>query len=279
MAGHYDTNGNLTYDGRNTYAYDTENRMTGVTAGPVTTTEAYDPLGRIRARITSASPIVYYLMDGEGHVVAEYSNNGLQSAGGNPAAPPLRRFMFVPGQDQPISWWEGSTKPTPNWLLSDREGSVIAWAPSSGVVTSSPGGTVSYGPYGEPSTWNMPAYGYTGQFVYPELQLYYYKARLYSPALGRFLQTDPVGYDAGDTNLYAYVGDDPTDRTDPTGRCPECELVGEAAEAAEEAEDAIVESPVGQFVETKIDQLESAIGETPKPPTSTSSEFKVPTPV
>jgi uncharacterized protein RhaS with RHS repeats len=49
-----------------------------------------------------------------------------------------------------------------------------------------------------------------------ELQLYYYRARFYSPQTGRFLQTDPVGY-KDDINLYAYVNNDPVDRTDPRG--------------------------------------------------------------
>jgi uncharacterized protein RhaS with RHS repeats len=48
------------------------------------------------------------------------------------------------------------------------------------------------------------------------LGLYYYKARMYSPGLGRFLQTDPVGT-ADDLNLYAYVDNNPINLTDPTG--------------------------------------------------------------
>ncbi|HRN82634.1 MAG TPA: RHS repeat-associated core domain-containing protein [Nitrosomonas europaea] len=62
---------------------------------------------------------------------------------------------------------------------------------------------------------------YTGQQFIGSLNLYYYKARFYSPALGRFLQTDPIGT-ADDLNLYAYVRNNPINLTDPSGECPSC---------------------------------------------------------
>jgi RHS repeat-associated protein len=56
----------------------------------------------------------------------------------------------------------------------------------------------------------------TSQWI-GELGIYDYRHRMYNPDLGRFLQTDPTGFDAGDMNLFRYCDDDPVDRSDPTG--------------------------------------------------------------
>ncbi|MDZ7616772.1 MAG: RHS repeat-associated core domain-containing protein, partial [Patescibacteria group bacterium] len=58
---------------------------------------------------------------------------------------------------------------------------------------------------------------YTGREFDSETGLYYYRARYYHAELGQFVSRDPIGYDAGDVNLYRYVGTSPIGRTDPTG--------------------------------------------------------------
>ncbi len=76
-------------------------------------------------------------------------------------------------------------------------------------------------PFGENSNLTGTIFGFTGQRFDREIGLYNYKARYYDPAIGRFLQPDPLGYAGGDLNLYAYVGNDPLNKRDPFGLSPD----------------------------------------------------------
>ena len=131
----------------------------------------------------------------------------------------LRRYVHGPGVDEPVAEYAGATvsASTRRYLHADHQGSIVA-------ISTGSGGTLltanTYDAYGVPGANNAGRFAYTGQLALAELGLYHYKARAYDPRLGRFLQTDPVGYADG-LNLYAYVGNDPLNQTDFSGafRC------------------------------------------------------------
>jgi RHS repeat-associated protein len=95
----------------------------------------------------------------------------------------------------------------------DGLGSVVALTDSNGTCVQ----TYEYSVYGHvaASDPNHPnPFMFTGRQFDVETGLYYYRARYYNPYLGRFLQTDPVGYG------YGYCGNNPIAYTDPDGLYP-----------------------------------------------------------
>lgn len=126
-----------------------------------------------------------------------------------------RRYLFGNALDEIIA--QSSPEKGVEWYLSDRQGSIVAVLDNHGNAIQQ----IAYDAFGKPEllggTQSVPTFAYIGREFDLETGLYYFRARYYDPMIGRFLSEDPLGFEAGDTNLYRYAFNNPLNLADPTG--------------------------------------------------------------
>ena len=203
----YDLDGNLTSKTKagftQTFAWNSLNQLTSVTTNGTTGSYGYDGMGRrVRRRVNSVD--TGYLYDGS-NLLLEYDDSGVQA-----------KYTYYPGSMAPHSVRRGGQT---YYYATDALGSVLALFNSSNTVVDS----YAYLPFGEAQTTSETVANplrFAGRELDASSGLYYNNARWYDPSLHRFVSEDPIGIDGG-INLYAYVGNDPVNATDPSGlvRC------------------------------------------------------------
>jgi RHS repeat-associated protein len=198
----YDSDGNLISDGTSTNTWDARGQLAGVSGPSGAVQFRYDAFGRRIAK-TAAGTTTSYLYDGDNPVQ--------EIVGGSVRA----NILAGPGTDDYLARIDGTGTRT---YLTDALGSTIALGDPSGTLAAQ----YTYDPFGATSVTGQDG-GNPLRFTGREddgTGLYNYRGRYYSPGLQRFISQDPLGHVAGDTNLYRYVGNQPTGLLDPHGTKP-----------------------------------------------------------
>ena len=230
----YDNEGNLTQavrisDGLTwTYSYDNENHLTGAqeTSGSTLLQQAtyvFDALDNRSEKDTwtqssgTTTTRFAYNESQDGGAGLQPAQGGALWADLNGSNALQTRYLRGDALDQLFARITGGTGGTASWYLTDREGSVQNLTDDSGNLQD----TITYDAFGNVLSESNPSYGdrfkYTGSQLDSETGLQQDRARVYDSVHGRWMSQDPLGFSAGDTNLYRYVGNDPTGSTDPTG--------------------------------------------------------------
>jgi RHS repeat-associated protein len=239
-----DDNGNETDDGTFVYAYDAMNRLRTVTRksdnAPIAV-YSYDAMGRrIRKVVTNSGDLngtTDFYLDGQQEIEER-----------NAPDAPTQQYVYGIYIDEPLVADTNLTgTPTRYFYHQNTLYSVFALTDTTGLTVEGyqydgygrqtvfyPNGSavVVFGPSGVFTQGGHSAVGnpylFTGRRLDPETTrtepetgavtgLYYYRARYYVPATGRFMSRDSAGLAANGGNLYQYAGESPPNLSDPYG--------------------------------------------------------------
>lgn len=212
--GYGDANGNVTSSsvgGSSSYIYDAQNRLTSATVDGTTTTFAYDGLNRKVSQTVQGigGTTTYNVWSGWNLIEERGAGNTLLNT-------------YVYGAGEIIERINGTGT---YFYYQDGQGSTSHLADATGALQE----VYKYSTFGQPSVFAPSGsvrkggssydvrHLFTGQLWMPQAGLYDYRNRVFSPALTRFLQPDPIGFAGDPSNLYRYCGNNSVNRMDPSG--------------------------------------------------------------
>jgi RHS repeat-associated protein len=208
---YYDGNFNLMWTGGFSAGYDADKRLTAIGSGEDYGQFVYDGLGRcLKRTIDWETTLIAY--DGWKPIVEwdEWNNEKAWNIYGSGPDEILYRHDFARGDLRYHLDRMGNVA-----FLLDGDGDGIERytydAFGSPIVTDWDGNNA------RPYSWYGNRFMFTGREYFPEFGLYDFRNRMYHPVLGRFLQSDPIGFGGGDANLFRYCGGDPVNGSDPSG--------------------------------------------------------------
>ena len=209
-----DLNGNMVSVPGAAYAYDAQNRLVSATVNGVTTEFTYDSRNRVVQRTS-----------GNGTLNLTYSGwNLIEERNGGGELEQV--YVHGAGIDEILV---KITATGPAYYHHDGLGSTIALTGENGELLES----YRYDAFGAASVYDssgsaLPAsprenrFLFTGREWLGQAGIYDYRNRVYSAQIGRFLQTDPIRFAAGDVNIYRYVFNNAVNLSDPLGLIVSC---------------------------------------------------------
>ena len=225
ISGIYDAQDRLTQYGSTTYAYSGKGELVSKTEGGQVTSYQYDSLGNLTGVTLPGGTRIEYAIDGSNRRIGKKVN-------GNQAQGFLYKNLLKPvaeldGVGNVVAVFVyGSKTNVPDYMvksgntyriISDDLGSPrIVMDVATGTIAQQ----MDYDEFGNvlsDSQVGFQPFGFAGGLYDPDTVLVRFGARDYDPAIGRWTAKDPIGFAASDTNLYAYVQNDPMNFIDPTG--------------------------------------------------------------
>lgn len=237
----YDANGNRTSDGVNQASYDEQDRLLQYGGASYTYTDNgelktkkvgseetrydYDVLGNLRSATLPDGKAIEYVIDGRNRRIGKKVNGALTQgllyqdqlnpvAELDGASNVKSRFIYGTKGNVPDYMEKGGKTYR---IVSDHLGSVRM------VVDTATGEVVQridYDAFGwviQDTNPGFQPYGFAGGIYDHDTKLTRFGARDYDALTGRWTAKDPILFEGGDSNLFAYVENDPVASIDPDG--------------------------------------------------------------